>query len=138
MASLGAVCGDMAFLLEAWRAISPVLPPSDHLRVAADPHPRLAAEGVSAHARLPYLPALEAHPHWPALARRLAGPPRQILDARHDRLEDRSPLWILRLGHPGAWVGCVVRDLPHAHPHPYLIHATDVPASHAHGHDLTL
>ena len=133
---LGVVCADKAVLLEARRAIAPLLPVSDHVRIAADPHPCLGAEGVSAHARLPHLPLLAAHPAWPALALRLQGPPRQVLDARRERLDDGSPIWILRFGHPLAWVGCVVRDLPHSSPHPYLIHATEPPPGHDHGHDL--
>lgn len=134
--SLGVVCRDKAALLAAWRALAPLLPPSDHVRIAADPHPRLGADGISAHARLPYLSLLAAHPAWSALAARLQGPPCQVLDARRVRLEDSSPIWILRLGHPLAWVGCVVRDLPHSSPHSYLIHTTVLPPGHDHGHDL--
>jgi hypothetical protein len=134
--SLGVVCDDMRVLLEAWRALAPLLPPSDHLRLLAQPDLRLEAAGVSGHARLPYLPGLAAHPAWPALARRLAGPPRQVLDARRTHLDDGRPIWILRLGHPAAWVGCVVRDLPFSSPRPYLLHATRVPDSHADGRDL--
>jgi hypothetical protein len=90
--SLGVVCDDMRVLLDAWRAFSPLLPPSDHLRLEAN--------------------------------------------ARRTHLDDGRPIWILRLGHPAAWVGCGVRDLPFSSPRPYLLHATRVPDSHADGHDL--